>query len=113
MVINSKSNPLLLSPGILLLRAIGEGLLSPFLYVFSCFICFGLPPIPYREFCSPELNPMVDDVLLVLPRLWRLFFSFSLCFFLLVFLAEGYTERLCWGAAFLVCLRRVFMAVLF
>jgi hypothetical protein len=56
---------------------------------------------------------VVVDVLLVLPGLWRLFFSFSLFFLLLVFLAEGYTGRLCWGAAFLVCLRRVFLAVLF
>jgi hypothetical protein len=42
----------------------------------------------------------VVDVLLVLIGLWRLLFSFSLCFFLLVFLAEGYTGHLCWGVAF-------------
>jgi hypothetical protein len=55
----------------------------------------------------------VVDVLLVLIGLWRLLFSFSLCFFLLVFLAEGYTGRMCWGVAFLVCLWRVFSGYAF
>lgn len=53
-----------LSPGILLLRATDEGggkglfssLISSF---FPVFFLFGLFLIPYREFCSPGLYPMV------------------------------------------------------
>jgi hypothetical protein len=109
----------LLSLGILLLRAAEEGRVSSLpssplsSLIFSCFLCFGLSHIPSREFCSPGLDPVVVDILLVLLGLWRLLFSFSLCFFLLVFLAEGYTGRLCWGAAFLVCLWRVFSGCAF
>jgi len=66
---------------------------------FPVFFALVYPLIPFREFFSPGLDPVMADVLLVLPRLWRLFFFFL--FFFLVLFSVGFLGKRLHGTSVL------------